>query len=53
MTDVREYEPSEALTDNFDGLEFYRVFSKKFDKMIKIDGALIVEVGKDEHSFRR
>jgi len=49
MTDVREYEPSEALTDNLDGLEFYRVFSKKFDRMIKIDGALIVEVGKDEH----
>jgi len=49
MTDVREYEPSEALTDNLDGLEFYRVFSKRFDTMIKIDGALIVEVGKDEH----
>ena len=28
MTDVRAYEPSEALTDNLDGLEFYRVFSK-------------------------
>ena len=49
MTDVRAYEPSEALTDNLDGLEFYRVFSKKFDTMIKIDGALIVETGKDEH----
>ncbi len=49
MTEVREYEPSEALTDNLDGLEFYRVFSKRFGKMIKIDGALIVEVGKDEH----
>ena len=49
MTDVIEYEPSEALTDNLDGLEFYRVFSKKFDTIIKTDGALIVEVGKDEH----
>ena len=49
MADVKEYEPSKALTDNLDGLEFYRVFSKKFDPMIKIDGALIVEVGKDEH----
>ena len=49
MVDVKEYEPNEALTDNLDGLEFYRVFSKKFDKMIKIDGAMIVEVGKDEH----
>ena len=49
MADVKEYEPSEALTDNLDGLEFYRVFSKRFDRMIKIDGALIVEVGKDEH----
>ena len=49
MADVKGYEPSEALTDNLDGLEFYRVFSKIFDRMIKIDGALIVEVGKDEH----
>ena len=49
MSDVKEYEPREALTDNLDGLEFYRVFSKKFDTMIKIDGALIVETGKDEH----
>jgi len=49
MADVKEYEPIEALTDNLDGLEFYRVFSKRFDRMIKIDGALIVEAGKDEH----
>ena len=49
MADVKEYEPIEALTDNLDGLAFYRVFSKNFDRMIKIDGALIVEVGKDEH----
>ena len=49
MADVKEYEPSEALTDNLDGLEFYRIFSKKFDLMIKTDGALIVEVGQDKH----
>ena len=52
MSDVKEYEPREALTDNLDGLEFYRVFSKKFDTMIKIDGALIVETGKDEHPLK-
>ena len=52
MADVKEYEPSKALTDNLDGLEFYRVFSKKFDPIIKIDGALIVEVGKDKHPLR-
>ena len=52
MIDVRKYEPSEALTDNLDGLEFYRVFSNKFDRMIKIDGALIVEVGKDKHPLK-
>ena len=52
MADVKEYEPSKALTDNLDGLEFYRVFSKKFDLMIKIDGALIVEVGKDKHPLK-
>ena len=52
MADVKEYEPSEALTDKLDGLEFYRVFSKKFDLMVKIDGALIVEVGKDRHPLK-
>ena len=52
MADVKGYEPSEALTDNLDGLEFYRVFSKRFDRMIKIDGALIVEVGKDKHPLK-
>ena len=52
MADVKEYEPSKALTDNLDGLEFYRVFSKKFDPMIKMDGALIVEVGKDKHPLK-
>ena len=52
MADVKEYEPSKALTDNLDGLEFYRVFSKKFGPMIKIDGALIVEVGKNEHPLK-
>jgi len=52
MANVKEYEPSKALTDNLDGLEFYRVFSKKFDPMIKIDGALIVEVGKDKHPLK-
>ena len=52
MADVKEYEPSKSLTDNLDGLEFYRVFSKKFDPMIKIDGALIVEVGKDKHPLK-
>ena len=52
MSDVKEYEPREALTDNLDGLEFYRVFSKRFDPMIKIDGALIVEVGKDKHPLK-
>jgi release factor glutamine methyltransferase len=52
IADVKEYEPSKALTDNLDGLEFYRVFSKKFDPMIKIDGALIVEVGKDKHPLK-
>ena len=52
MADVKEYEPSKALTDDLDGLEFYRAFSKKIDPMIKIDGALIVEVGKDKHPLK-
>ena len=49
MEDVRGFEPHSALTDNADGLDFYRVFAKNFDSFLKKEGALIIEVGRGEH----
>ena len=52
MIDVKEYEPSNALTDKMDGLEFYRRFLNKFNNIIKDEGSLIVEVGNDNHPLK-
>ena len=52
MIDVKEYEPRNALTDKMDGLEFYRLFSNKFNNIIKDEGSLIVEVGNDNHPLK-
>ena len=52
MLDVKEFEPKIALTDNNDGLEFYRRFCNKAKKMINEKGALILEVGIGSHSIR-
>ena len=52
MLDVKEFEPKIALTDNNDGLEFYRRFSKKAKKMINEKGSLILEVGIGSHPIR-
>ena len=35
-----------------DGLEFYRLFSNKFNNIIKDEGSLIVEVGNDNHPMK-
>ena len=52
MLDVKEFEPKIALTDNNDGLEFYRRFSNKAKKMINEKGSLILEVGMGSHPIR-
>ena len=52
MLDVKEFEPKIALTDNNDGLEFYRRFSNKAKKMINKKGSLILEVGIGSHPIR-
>ena len=52
MLDVKEFEPKIALTDNNDGLEFYRRFSNKAKKMINGKGSLILEVGIGSHPTR-
>ena len=52
MLDEKEFQPKIALTDNNDGLEFYRRFSNKAKKMINEKGSLILEVGIGSHPIR-
>ena len=52
MLDVKKYEPEIALTDNHDGLQFYRRFCDIVRKLIKGKGTLILEVGIDSHPMR-
>ena len=43
--EVRDYDPRPALTDNADGLSFYRRFAEQFDNLLKTGGILILEFG--------
>ena len=52
MIDVKDYEPMAALTDNSDGLEFYRKFSNIIPQVIKKNGEIILEVGRGAHLKR-
>ncbi len=43
--ELREFEPKEALTDNKDGLSFYKWISEKSKILIKPNGKLFFEIG--------
>ena len=49
MIDVKDFEPMVALTDNSDGLEFYRKFSNIIPQVVKKNGITILEVGRGTH----
>ena len=51
MPEVKNYEPKISLTDNKDGFTFYERFVSLFPKILKNDGAAIIEVGREEHSI--
>lgn len=42
--ELLNYEPKEALTDNSDGLTFYRRFSEIFREILKSNGKFILEI---------
>ena len=52
MIDVKNFEPMVALTDNSDGLEFYRKFSNIIPQVVKKNGVTILEVGRGGHPER-
>ncbi len=43
--ELKIYEPSIALTDNSDGLSFYRIISLKAKELLKSGGKLFLEIG--------
>ena len=43
--EVKDYDPSFALTDNADGLSFYRRFAEQFDNLLISGGVLLLEFG--------
>ena len=49
MKDVKEYEPMIALTDNSNGLVFYKKLSKIIPDVVKKNGVTILEVGRGNH----
>ena len=49
MKDVKDYEPLVALTDNNDGLMFYRRFAEIIPSILKENGMAIMEVGVEDH----
>ena len=52
MPEVKNHEPKISLTDNKDGFTFYERFVSLFPKILKNDGAAIIEVGREEHSIK-
>ena len=46
--EVRDYDPRSALTDNADGLSFYRRFAEQFNNLLKPGGNLILEFGENK-----
>ena len=43
--EVREYDPLSALTDNGDGLSFYRRFAEQFENLLNDAGYILLEFG--------
>ena len=52
MKEVKDYEPLVALTDNNDGLKFYRRFAEIIPRILKDNGTAIMEVGTEDHPVR-
>jgi release factor glutamine methyltransferase len=48
QVEVRNYDPFIALSDNRDGLTFYKKFSNQFDNLLNPNGVLILEFGGKE-----
>lgn len=45
QTEVRDFEPSSALTDGKDGFKFYHRMTEMISSILKPDGGIVLEVG--------
>ncbi|MDP6684803.1 MAG: peptide chain release factor N(5)-glutamine methyltransferase [Candidatus Marinimicrobia bacterium] len=52
MPEVIDHDPVLALTDNADGLIFYRYLAKHFHSLVNPNGYMVLETGSREHSFK-
>ena len=50
MTDVKDFEPTFALTDESDGLTYYKRITAIAQELLTPGGWVIAEVGGGEHS---
>ncbi|MDP6339334.1 MAG: peptide chain release factor N(5)-glutamine methyltransferase [Candidatus Marinimicrobia bacterium] len=49
MPEVSQHEPRLALTDNNDGLSFYRRFAEVGKTLLNLGGSIVMEVGLGDH----
>ena len=49
--ELKNHEPKIALTDNQDGLLFYRKFAEIFDSILTKNGKFFLEIGKSQESM--
>jgi release factor glutamine methyltransferase len=49
--ELRLYEPKIALTDESDGLSFYKAITRKASKLLSNNGKIYFEVGQGQYSF--
>ena len=52
MPEVVEHDPDLALTDNSDGLTFYRHLAEHFHTLVHPSGYMVLETGNGDHPFK-
>ena len=52
MPEVLNHDPHKALTDNEDGLVFYRYFAENISSLVKKQGYMILETGNRKHPYK-
>ena len=47
--ELKDYEPAEALTDNSDGISFYKKIISSSKVLLNNNGKIYFEIGQDQH----
>ncbi len=51
QNEIRNYEPMAAVTDSNDGLDLYRTIAERAKILLKSNGKIFLEVGKDQSKY--